>query len=408
MGKSIIICPNCKSEIDVDEVLYFQIEKKLKNDLEKKYKEKEEKLKEDREIIEKEKENIQERIKKELNEKLSIEKKEIEKRLKKEIEYSYQEQIKNLNDELSEKTDKIKELNRTKAEIERLKREKVELKEQLTLEFEKKYSEQINKEKTIIEKNEQEKNYLLVKEKEKIIEDLKKQLEEARRKAEQGSVQLQGEIQEIEIENLLKESFFEDIIEPIKKGEKGADILQTVLERGVEIGKIYYESKRTKIFNKEWIKKFKEDNLDKKADILVLVTEVFPFGQNSFFEQEGVWICNLKELKGVAFVLRFMLIQVYYQKKIQTGKKEKSEIVYDYLTSIEFKNQFESIVTGFLELQKGYNEEKVKIQKIWKEREKQLEKILHNTVNIYGSLKGYVGSSMKEIKQLEFEDNDKK
>lgn len=406
MKKTIIVCPNCKTEIDVEEVLYFQIEKKLKNSLEKEYNEKKENLKKEREIIEREKENIQKRIEKEVNEKISEEKKEMEKKLKKQIEDSFQEQIKILNDELSEKTNKIKELNRTKAEIERLKREKDELKDKITLELEKKYTEQINEEKRKIEKNEQEKNYLVLKEKEKIIEDLKKQLEEAQRKAEQGSVQLQGEVQELEIENLLKETFFEDKIEPIKKGERGADILQTVIENGFEIGRIYYESKRTKNFKKEWIKKFKEDNLEKKADILVLVTEVFPEGQKSFFNQDGVWICSLKELKGVAFVLRFMLIQVYYQKKIQTGKKEKSEIVYEYLTSVEFKNQFESIVAGFLELQKGYNEEKNKIQKIWKEREKQLEKILSSTIGIYGSLKGYIGSSMKEIKQLEFEEND--
>ncbi|MEO0234626.1 MAG: DUF2130 domain-containing protein [candidate division WOR-3 bacterium] len=404
MEKNFIVCPKCKTEIDVNEVLYSQIEESLKKDFEARLKEKEEKLKKEFENLQKAQEDFEKKIKEKVEEKLIAEKKELEKKIKKDYEVEYSSQIEEFKKTLEEKSNQVKELNKTKAEIERLKREKEELRDQIILEKEKELNEKLRAERERIRKTIEEDIYMKMKEKDKLIEDLKKEIENAKRKAEQGSVQIQGEVQELEIEKILKENFPDDKIEPIEKGKSGADVLQIIIEKGRQIGKIYYESKRTKTFGKDWIKKLKEDNLEKKADLLVLVTDAFPDGHKNFFNMEGVWVCSLEELKPLAMILRHMLVQINLQKNIQSNRKEKAEILYDYITSNEFKNQFEAIVNGFVELKKGYDDEKLKMQKIWKEREKQLEMILSNAAGLYGSFKGYLGGSMKEIKLLESEE----
>lgn len=411
--ENIIICPGCGIEIDVNEVLYHQLKEEIKkeynNKLSKKEKEFNMKLKEienKKAKLDEERRKINERIEKEVNEKLKSEKNRIEKLIKKQIEEETAGQIKILEEKLSRKSEQVKELNKTKAEIEKLKREKEELKDKIIFEKEKEFNEKLSKEEIQIKKQIEEEINLKISEKEKIIQDLKQQLEEAKRKAEQSSSQLVGEIQELEIENMLKKLYQSDEIIEVKKGQKGADIIQIVkTNEGNECGKIYYESKRTKNFNYDWIQKLRDDNLHVKADILVIVTETMPDGMDKFIYKDGVWICNLHELKGLSFVLRHMLIRVNDVMIIQQNKGNKMELLYNYLTSQEFRDQFEAIIEGFIELQKSYMDEKLKLQKIWKEREKQFEKILNSAVAFYGSLKGIAGRSIPEIKMLECEEN---
>jgi hypothetical protein len=252
--KIIINCPNCGIEIEVNEVLYHQLEEQVKKVYEKKVAEREKELQTERrkiqwekEKIEKEKEKIKEIIDREVKDKLNSEKTKIAETLRKQIENEFSEQMKELQRELSIKSAQVKDLLKAKAEIERLKREKDELREQIILEKEKEFSDRLKEEKIKIQKQIEEMNILKIKEKEKIIEDLKAQLDEAKRKAEQSSMQLQGEVQELELENLLRSLYPGDEIREIKKGQRGADILQVVkTTQGVECGKIYYESKRTK------------------------------------------------------------------------------------------------------------------------------------------------------------------
>ncbi|MCS7215299.1 MAG: DUF2130 domain-containing protein [Thermodesulfovibrio sp.] len=410
-NENIIICPQCGTEIDVNEVLYHQLEEEIKKEYEKKLSKKEKefntKLKEiemERLKLEEERKTLNERVEKEVQDKLKAEKNRIEKLLRKQIEDETSEQIKTLQEELNKKSQQVKELNRAKAEIEKLKREKEELADKIIFEKEKEFSEKLFKEKIQIRKQVEEEIHLKIQEKEKIIEDLKNQLEEAKRKAEQTSSQLQGEIQELEIEKMLKKLYERDEIIEIKKGQKGADILQIVKTiEGIECGKIYYESKRTKNFNNEWIQKLKDDNLHVKADLLVIVTETMPEGMDRFGNKDGVWICSFYELKGLSMVLRHMLIKVNEVMTIHQNKSSKMELLYNYLTSQEFRAQFEAIIDGFTELQKSYMDEKLKMQKIWKEREKQLERILTNAIAFYGSLRGIAGTSIPKIKTLEFE-----
>ncbi|MBI3794934.1 MAG: DUF2130 domain-containing protein [Nitrospinae bacterium] len=241
-----------------------------------------------------------------------------------------------------------------------------------------------------------------MKEKEKIIDDLKKQIEEAKRTAELGSVQLQGEVQELEIENVLRTLYPYDEIQSVKKGVRGADILQTVrTNRGIECGKIYYESKRAKNFDNNWLQKFRDDNLEAKADALILVTETKPESSDGILLKDGVWICSFFELKSLSLVVRHGLEKVQSMTAVQQGKESKMEMLYSYLTSQEFKAQFEAILEGFKGLQDSYSDEKLKLQKIWKEREKSLDKILANAVTFYGAIKGIAGSAVPDIKMLE-------
>ena len=406
---NIIICPNCEEKINVSELLYHQLEDQIKLDYEKKSAKKEKELKAtmdlmvvEKEQIEKDRAALKETIDKELHSKLKFEKDKLEKSLKKQIEEEKSDQISELQKELDAKSIQVKELNKSKAEIEKLKREKDELREAVNLEKEKEFSIKLKEEKLKIQQIAEEANSMKVKELEKQVEDQIKLAQEMKRKAEQGSMQLQGEIQELELQRLLSEQFIYDEISEVKKGQRGADILQIVKSTiGQPSGKIYYESKRTKNFDLNWLQKLRDDNLSVKADILVLVTEAMPEGESKYFYKDQVWICSFSEIKWLSMMLRHQLLELKSREITVQGMETKMEMLYAYLTSQEFKGQFEAIMEGFQGLQDGYIGEKLKMQKIWKEREKQLEKILLNSVHFYGALRGIAGSSIPEIKMLE-------
>ncbi|MCX7793301.1 MAG: DUF2130 domain-containing protein [Thermodesulfovibrionales bacterium] len=390
-NKSTIRCPQCGREINVSEVLYSQLEEKIK----KVYQAKEEELLEQQE-------RLKESIEKEFEERLKASRTRIEEELRRRIEEEHSIKINLLQKELQEKTEKVKELHSALIEIEKLKREKELMREQITLEKEKELTEKLKEEREKLKRQVEESLNLQIKEKDILIEQLKSQLDEARRKAEQGSIQLKGEAQELELEKLLKSAYPTDEILEIRKGQRGADILQIVkTSKGTECGKIYYESKRAKNFDYNWIEKLKEDNLTVKADFLVIVSETLPDGRDRFLYKDGVWICSLSEVEGLSFVLRKSLQEIYAVKVSQQGKDIKMEMLYNYLTSNEFRGQFEAIIDGFIALQNGYQEEKRRMEKIWAERQKQIEKVISGMIAFYGSIKGIAGSSIPEIKALE-------
>jgi len=219
-------------------------------------------------------------------------------------------------------------------------------------------------------------------------------------------MQLQGEVQELAIEDILRDTFRFDIIEPVPKGITGADVIQRIRNNvGYEVGIIAYESKRTKAFGKDWLSKLKEDGARVKADICVLVTDALPEDIERMGQKEGVWICTFAGFKGLALVLRDSIIRVSEAYSSQTNKGEKMQMLYDYLTGKEFSSHIMAILEGFGDLQKGYLEERSRMEKIWKTREKQLEKILLNTNSFIGSIKGIAGSSLAEIPIIEAGDD---
>jgi len=368
----------------------------------KKYEIELENLNQQKEEFEREKVKQNEILQEKLDARLKEEKKSIEQKLKTKLSEEQKELFAEMQKELNEKSEQVKELNRSKAEIEKLKREKEELKEEAEADAQKKLNEIIQEQKEKIRKDEEERNELRFKELKKQLEDQKRLTEEMKRKQEQGSMQLQGEVQELAIEEWLTTRFPLDTIDEIKKGARGADCIQIVNTRTKQnCGIIYYESKRTKDFQPNWIEKFKNDIRDKEANIGVLVTDTMPSDMERMGIKDGIWICSFEEFKGLCNVLRESIVQISNAVGSQENKGEKMNMLYDYLTSNTFKLQIESIVEGFTQMQSDLESEKRSIHRIWKSREKQIEKVITNTIDMYGSIKGIAGSAIEPIQALE-------
>lgn len=408
MEKQVIVCPQCGTEIDVNEVLYQNISKELerkyieKNNLsQKEYEQKLAELKKSEENIKKQAQDLKEKIDSEVSEKLKSERLNLENDLRTKIEEEKSQAFKSLQEELNKKSEQIKELNQAKINIERLKREKSEVASEITLAKEKELNEKLSLEREKISKQLHDENYLKEEEYKKKISDLTAQATELKRQAEQGSVQMQGEIQELVIENELRAIYPLDTIGEVKKGQSGADILQTVISNaGNCCGKIYYESKRTKAFNQEWIKKLKDDNLQINADALVIITETLP-DNNIFSFKDGVYIVSFKEFKTVSMFIRNFLIKIAENNISNANKGTKEEMLYNYLTSNEFKANFEAITTNFMALKDSLYKEKLRSEKVFKERDKQIDSILTNMVGFHGSIKGIAGASISDVLLIE-------
>ncbi len=222
------------------------------------------------------------------------------------------------------------------------------------------------------------------------------------RRVEQGSMQLQGEVQELALEAMLKTSFPFDIIEEVGKGVKGADCVQTVRNNiGQLCGKIIYESKRTKDFSKEWIEKLKVDMRNLNADIAVIVTQAMPRDMEKFGEREGIWICTFEDVKSLSYVFRDSMIRLYNQTKAQQNKGDKMHLLYDYLTGSAFSEHWSAIREGFHAMRLSIQKEREAMERLWKAREKQLEKVLLNAAHMKGSIEGIAGVETIDLNLLD-------
>lgn len=405
MQENKIICPNCGTEINISDVLKNQLEAefKAKYDKEKKLVDNERKALIQKEAaLSKKEEDINTLLDEKVKEKLSVERKNIEQKIKKNIEKEKEDEIKILTEELNEKSKQVQESNKLRAELAKIQREKTELAEKIKAESEQKLNEILNKERAEIKKAADSQNELKIKELLKQLEDQKKIVDELKKKQEQGSMQLQGEVQELAIEEYLRTKFTLDTITEIGKGEKGGDCIQTVNTRELQnCGTIYYESKRTKSFGKDWIEKFKADMREKNINIGVIVTSAYPSDMERMGLKNGIWICSFEEFKGLAEVLRESVIQIKMLTVTQENKGDKMNLIYSYLTGNEFKNQFEAIVEGFVQMKIDLDKEKSAMRRLWSTRETQIEKVLNSTSSIYGSIKGIAGKAIQNIEQLE-------
>jgi hypothetical protein len=236
----------------------------------------------------------------------------------------------------------------------------------------------------------------------KLAVEMERRAEEMKRKAEQGSTQLQGEVQELALEELLRASFPFDTIGEVGKGIRGADCIQTVRNTyGQECGKIIYESKRTQSFSPDWVEKLKADMRNQGAMVAVIVTQAMPRDMESFGEKNGVWICSFAEVRALSHVLRDGVIRVFNATKTQENKGDKMHLLYDYLTSSEFSEQWAAIREGFLSMRQSIQRERDTMERLWKAREKQLEKVLLNAAHIRGSIDGIAGKDAININLVE-------
>lgn len=390
-NNSTIKCPKCQFEFEATDSIKQELQEKFRREAQ------EWRLKKEEEYRKKDEE-----FQKMLSESLQQQKQALEQNIRKSLTSDYENRMKILTEAHNESEEKLKAA-RAK-ELEYLKKEQ-DLKNreaELEIMVQKKLNDERLQISDSIRKQEQEKLALKMKELEKQVQDSKKLAEEMQRKAEQGSMQLQGEVLELALEELLRANFPFDTIEEVAKGVKGADCVQHVKNSMAQTcGKIIYESKRTKVFTQEWIEKLKHDMRAQQADLAVIVTEALPRDMESFGFRDGVWICRFSEIKPVAYILRDGIIRHHAALVSQENKGEKMQLLYNYLTGNEFRQNIEAVVEGFLSLKDGITREKIQMEKIWKEREKQLDKVLLNTTQFYGSIKGIAGNAVSDIKLLE-------
>ena len=394
---NLITCPNCNHQFEPGEIIREEVEKELRSKMVDWQKKKQAEY--DQQLIDDKKKTQA----------------ELETAIRKSVGSDYENKLKMLEQNNRDNEEKLK-LSRQK-ELEFLQKEQ-QLKnreEELELSVQKRLQEERGKLSDELRKIEEQKIaaketefQLRLKELEKQLEDQKKLADEMRRKAEQGSMQTQGEVLELLLEEILKEQFPFDLIQEVGKGIEGADCIQIVRNQsGKECGKIIYESKRTKNWSNNWIEKLKNDMRTSGADVAILVTQAFPKDMDKFGERDGIWLCSYQEIESVAAVLRGALIKVSEAKKSEENKGEKMQLLYNYLTGNEFRQQVEAIVEGFMSMKQSIAKERIQMEKIWKEREKQLDKVLINTSGMYGSVKGIAGASVNDIPLLDGTEEDR-
>ena len=307
-----------------------------------------------------------------------------------------------LQKELNDKSEKLKDFNKLQSQISKLEREKSELKSEIEADAEKKLNEQISLEKERIRKQIEESQELKFATLNKQLDDQKKLTEEMKRKQEQGSMQMQGEVMEIALEEFLQTQFRFDEVEEVLKGTNGADVLQTVKnERLQNCGKIIYETKRTKNFDQKWIDKMKQDQLNAKADIAVLVTETLPKNVEKFDAINGIWICSYQEVKSLVVVLRQILIETQKVKIANENRGDKMEILYQYFTSGEFSQKTKRILEIYDGMLQQLEQEKKVTQKLWAKREKDIQTMKENLSIVSGDIAGITGKEVNLLEEFE-------
>lgn len=375
MGNDIT-CPNCGHPFELNESIKSEVKKELRTEMQEWQKKKEKEFE---------------------NEKLYIEANAKQKAIEESLA-----KVRSLEDEAMQKNQAIHELKKKELEFIRQQNEIEQRNKNFEIEKEKYFLEKSKESEGIILKKEQELFEMKMKEKEVLLESMKKTIDDLKRKSEQGSMQTQGESGEVFLEKILREEFPFDSIEEVGKGVEGADCIQVVRNnRGNECGRIIYESKRTKGWNNNWVDKLKADMRNRNADVAILVTQTYPKGMQCFGEKDGIWVCSFSEVASVSCIIRHGVMQVFDIQKTEENKGDKMHHLYNYLTGIEFRGQVEAIAEGFLAMRDSITRERIQMEKNWKEREKQLEKVLISTSGLYGSVKGIAGASVGDIPLLD-------
>lgn len=405
MDTQVVTCPQCGYEIPLTEAISQQIKEELQKEFNAAMsKQKKELAKREKELKSRE-DSLQaakDAIRDEVAKKVAEEKKKLEKEAKDKAKDEFELEMKDLQEQLEEKSGKLKEMQ--EAEI-KLRKEQRQLKEDREA-FELEMTRKLDDAKKSIEKKLREslaEEYdLRERDYEEKIKGLTDQITEWKRKAEQGSMQAQGETLERQLEDDLKAFFPQDNIEPVPTGKSGADVTHVVCDgMGRECGTIVWEAKRTKNWSDRWIDKLKGDQREAGADVAVIVSIAQPKDAKGICCQSGVWVCDYSSYIGLATALRASLIDISGIKQAAVGKNEKMELLYDYLSGQGFRQRVEVLVEAFRSMHEDLEKERTAMRRIWKRREKQLQKVLDSTAGMYGEMQGIIGASMPEIESLE-------
>lgn len=417
MTEPTIICPNCKTEIRLTESLAAPLIAATRKQFEQQLSQKDEEIaKREQGIRDKEKlvaeakRNLDTQVADQVAAQLKAERSRVIEEESKKAKQAAANELDNKARELAELQEvlkvrdaKLAEAQQAQAELIKKQRELDDAKRELELTVEKRVQEGLGDVREKAKREAEEGLKLKVMEKDQTIASMQQKIEELKQKAEQGSQQLQGEVQELELENLLRAKFPFDSIEPVPKGEFGGDILQRVVSpSGQPSGTILWESKRTKNWSDSWLTKLREDQRTAKAEISVLVSQVLPKGVEAFDVVDGVWVTSPRAALPVATVLRHTLLQVGMARQVSKGQQTKTEMIYQYLTGPRFRHRVEAIVEAFSTMQEDLDKERKAIMKQWAKREEQIERVMEATVGMYGDLQGIAGKSLQEIEGLEF------
>jgi hypothetical protein len=335
------------------------------------------------------------------------EKLNLEERVRKETQESIGIELKDLKYQVEEKDRKLKEALDNELRMRQQQRNLEEREKNVQLEVQRKLDEGNKKIWASAASKFNEDHRLKDAEKDKKIADMLQQIEDLKRKAEQGSQQTQGEVLEIELENLLRATFRSDDIQPVPKGIKGADVIQKVYTKlGNFCGTILWESKQTKSWSDTWLQKLKDDQREVKANLAVIVSIALPKNIKTIGLMEGIWITDFSTVVGLATALREGMIEVARTKASLVGKNEKMEHVYAYLSGQEFRQRIEAVVESFVNMKSDLDAEKRSMEKIWSKREQQITRVIKNTAGLYGDLQGIIGVALQPIAKLELPSGD--
>jgi len=417
IAEPTITCPKCKAEIPLTESIAAPLLEATRKQYERKLSQKDREIEQREEALrEKEKKvtdarhKLDQQVADQVAEQLKGERVRIvadEARKAKLVSASEidakNREVEGLKEVLVENNRKLAEAQKAQAEVLKKQRELDDAKRELDLTVEKRVQENLTDVRAQAKREAEEVEHLKVAERDQKIASMQRTIEELQRKAEQGSQQLQGEVQELELESLLRIKFPYDTIEPVPKGEFGGDTLQRVMNQaGAMAGTILWECKRTKNWGKDWLPKLRDDQRTAKAEISILISQALPEGVETFDVIEGVWVAHPRVIIPVATVLRDMLLQVSTARLITEGQQTKAEMVYQYLTGPRFRQRVEAIVEAFSCMQDDLDKERKAIMKQWAKRSEQIEHVMSATVGMYGDLQGIAGKSIQEIEGLEF------
>ncbi len=369
MNSQTITCPKCGHVFEPTEAFSHQVEEKLRAEYEKR---------------------------------IFAERNAVANKVRQEVEQRIATDLKDLQSQNDEKEKQLREARENELMLRKRQREVEERERNLQLELERKLDDERKKAWNDAAARLAEEHRLKDADKDKKMHDLMTQLEEMKRKAEQGSQQAQGEVLEIELENLLRNTFRTDEILPVPKGVRGADVIQKVrTQLGNFCGIILWESKRTKNWSDGWIQKLKDDQRDLKATVAVIVSTVLPKEIKHVGNIEGVWVSDFAAVEGLALALRAGLVEVARTRASIAGKGEKMELVYNYLSGQEFRQRIEAIVESYASLKEDLESEKRAMEKLWAKREQQLQRGVKSMAGLYGDLQGIIGSALQPIAKLE-------
>ena len=417
MTEPTITCPNCNTRIHLTESLAAPLITATRKQYEQQLAQKDNEMiqreqamhKKEQQLVE-DKRKLDDQVTDQVEKRLKIERSRVIEEESRKAKLATAAELENKTRELSDlqtilktRDEKLAEAQKAQADLIRKQRELDDAKRELELTVEKRIQEGLTVTRQQARKEVEDEQRLKVMEKEQTITAMQKQIEELKRRAEQGSQQLQGEVQELELENLLRMKFPFDTIEPVPKGEFGGDVLHRVFSNNGQLGgTILWEFKRTKNWSDPWLVKLRDDQRMAKAEIAVIVSQVLPKHVETFEMVDGIWITHPRTALPVAMILRQSLLELALARQSSEGQQTKTEMVYQYLTGPRFRQRVEAIVEAFSTMQEDLDKERKAIMKQWAKREEQIERVMQATVGMYGDLQGIAGKSLQEIEGLEF------